>query len=318
MKARAHDLAERVLAGDRRAGARLITQIENQDPLAALALEELYPATGRAYLVGLTGPPGAGKSTLVDHLVAAIRQEGRTVGVIAVDPSSPISGGAILGDRVRMKQHAGDAGVFIRSMSNRGQLGGIALATRSACVVLDALGCEVILIETVGVGQSEVAIAKTADTTVLVMPPNLGDGIQAIKAGIMEVPDVFVVNKADLPGAAQAVAEIRTMLEEGDDLGWRPPVLETRSLLDLPTSGVPELWQHLQVHRDFLRRTALLAVRRQQQARAEIEQAARARLERALAGLLERRDFEDLAVQVRQRVMSPMQAAAKLLDDLRL
>lgn len=316
MNAGSVDYAARVRAGDRRAAARLISLIENQAPEAADALSELYPDTGKAFLVGITGPPGAGKSSLVDQLIAAIRRDGMTVGVIAVDPASPFTGGAILGDRIRMKSHAGDAGVFIRSMSSRGQLGGIALATKAATEVLDAYGCQVILVETVGVGQSEVAIAQATDSTVLVLPPNLGDGIQAIKAGIMEVPDLFVVNKADLAGANQAAAEILGMLELEEHTAWAPPVVLTKSLLDLPESGVPELWEALKLHRDFLNRTGTIAMKRSHQAQEEVRSLASDLLQRALVRAMDRPDFRALLAEVQARGVSPRHAAESLVQRL--
>lgn len=316
MNAGALDYAARVRAGDRRAAARLISLIENQAPEAADALSDLYPDTGKAFLVGITGPPGAGKSSLVDQLIASIRQDGLTVGVIAVDPASPFTGGAILGDRIRMKSHAGDPGVFIRSMSSRGQLGGIALATKAATEVLDAFGCQVILVETVGVGQSEVAIAQATDSTVLVLPPNLGDGIQAIKAGIMEVPDLFVVNKADLPGASQAAAEILGMLELEEHAGWAPPVVQTKSLLELFESGVPELWEQLKLHRDYLQRTGLIAEKRSHQASEEVQSLAGHILQRAMHQAMERPDFQALLAEVQERKAAPRQAAERLIEQL--
>ena len=247
------DYAARVKAGDRRALARLITLVENRDPQAMQAVAQLYADTGKAWLVGITGPPGAGKSSLVDMLVTAIRQDGLTVGVVAIDPSSPFSGGAILGDRIRMKSHASDAGVFIRSMSRRGHLGGLSLATKAACRVLDAAGFDVIIVETVGVGQSEVEIAQAADTTLLVMPPNLGDGIQAIKAGIMEVPDLFVVNKADLPGAQAAANEIRGALSLDHPGELDPPVILTESTAPtFEASHLEEVWKAVRRHREYL------------------------------------------------------------------
>lgn len=316
MNAGSLDYAARVRAGDRRAAARLISLIENRAPEASDALAELYPDTGKAFLVGITGPPGAGKSSLVDRLISAIRQDGLTVGVIAVDPASPFSGGAILGDRIRMKGHAGDPGVFIRSMSSRGQLGGLALATKAATEVLDAFGCQVILVETVGVGQSEVAIAQATDSTVLVLPPNLGDGIQAIKAGIMEVPDTFVVNKADLAGANRAAAEILGMLELSEHAAWAPPVVMTKSLLELSESGVLSLWEHLKLHRDYLHRTGLIAEKRSHQAKEEVGSLASDLLQRAMRRAMERPAFQSLLTEVQARRMSPRQAAERLVDSL--
>ncbi len=204
--------AERILAGDVRALARAATAIENRRPEAEALLAALFPHTGRAMIVGVTGAPGAGKSTLVDQLARALRAEGKTVGIIAVDPSSPYSGGAILGDRIRMQHHHGDAGVFIRSMATRGQMGGLARGTLEMALLLDAAGREAILIETVGVGQDEVEIARLADVTVVVLVPGMGDDVQAIKAGIMEIADVFAINKSDQPGADRLEQELRAML----------------------------------------------------------------------------------------------------------
>jgi len=235
---RTQDLAGLVASGDRRACARLISLVENRDPDGLAQLAQLPP--GSAFRLGVTGPPGAGKSTLVDLVVQVARAAGERVGVLAVDPSSPFSGGAILGDRVRMQAHATDPGVFIRSMGSRGHLGGLAAATASACRILEAHGCDLVVIETVGAGQSEVEIALAADVVLLVLSPNAGDGIQALKAGIMEIPDLFVVNKADVPGAAATAREIEALLDGPDR------VFMTRGLLPLPESGVPELWQALQ------------------------------------------------------------------------
>ncbi len=224
-------LSQRVLAGDPRAIARAISLVEDEDPAAADLVREIFTSTGRAYLVGVTGPPGAGKSTLVDRLVSAVRRGGRTVGVLAVDPSSPFSGGALLGDRVRMQAHAADPGVFIRSMATRGHLGGLSRGTADAALVLDAAGRDIVIIETVGVGQDEVDIVRTADVSLVVLVPGAGDEVQALKAGIMEIADIFVVNKADREGADRTAASIEGLLslQTFEASAWRPPVVMTEA-----------------------------------------------------------------------------------------
>jgi GTPase len=254
-------LSERVLAGDPRAIARVITLIEDESPARAELLRQIFPRSGRAYLIGVTGPPGAGKSTLVDKLTSAIRATGKTVGIVAVDPTSPFTGGAILGDRVRMQAHAGDSGVFIRSMATRGHLGGLARGTTEVALVLDAAGKDVVLIETVGVGQDEVDVVRTADISIVTIVPGAGDEVQALKAGIMEIADIFVVNKADREGANRTVASIETLLSlqtfaPGE---WRPPIVKTEATTG---KGVPELLEtierfreHSQGARDERRRT---------------------------------------------------------------
>ncbi len=248
-------LAARVLDGDPRAIARAISLIENEDPAGADLIRALFGQTGRAFLVGVTGPPGAGKSTLVDRLAAGLRrpsgpkQPARTVGIIAVDPTSPFTGGAVLGDRLRMQSHAADAGVFIRSMATRGHLGGLARATADAALVLDAAGKEVVLIETVGVGQDEIEIVRTADLSIVTLVPGTGDEVQALKAGIMEIADIFVVNKADREGADRlaAAVEATLALRTYDAAEWRPPVLKT---VATDGSGVEELLETVWRFRD--------------------------------------------------------------------
>ncbi|MEX2270195.1 MAG: methylmalonyl Co-A mutase-associated GTPase MeaB [Vicinamibacterales bacterium] len=235
-----HSLSSRVLAGDVRAVARAISLIENEAPEGAALIGRIFASTGRAYLVGVTGPPGAGKSTLVDRLTTEFRQAGRTVGIIAVDPTSPYSGGAILGDRVRMQAHASDTGVFIRSMATRGNLGGLSRATAEAALVLDAAGFDLVIIETVGVGQDEVDIVRTADVSIVTIVPGAGDEVQALKAGIMEIADIFVVNKADREGADRTAASVEAMLslQDWESSVWRPPILKTEATTG---KGVAEL-----------------------------------------------------------------------------
>ena len=241
-------LGERVLAGDPRALARAISVIEDDGPSAASLVRQLFPHTGGAYLVGVTGPPGAGKSTLVDRLVTDARAAGETVGVIAVDPTSPFTGGSILGDRVRMQTHARDSGVFIRSMATRGHLGGLARATSDAAVVLDAAGKSMVIVETVGVGQDEVDIVRTADISIVVLVPGAGDDVQALKAGIMEIADIYVVNKADRDGADRMVTAIESnlALQAFGDGQWRPPILRTEATSG---AGVAELWTAIRAFR---------------------------------------------------------------------
>ena len=251
---RATELADAAVAGDRLALARLLTAIENRTAVAEAALRRLYPTAGRAHLVGITGPPGSGKSTLVAALIAEVRAAGRTVAVIAVDPSSPITGGALLGDRVRMQAFSGDDAVFIRSMASRGHAGGLAPTTTAAAAVMDAAGFDLILIETVGTGQSEVEVAAAADTTVVLEAPDMGDEVQAIKAGLLEVADLVVVNKGDKPGAQRTAAQLRAMLvasapRDGDPARPRPKRPEVLITTAATGDGVPELLSALDRHR---------------------------------------------------------------------
>ena len=280
------ELVPRVLEGDRRALARLISLIEDDGPPAREALAALHPHTGRAHVVGVTGAPGTGKSTLVNELAKGFRQRGATVGIVAVDPTSPFTGGALLGDRVRMRDLAGDPGIFIRSMATRGSLGGLARATGDVVRVLDAAGFAVVLVETVGVGQAEVDIARTAHTTIVVEAPGLGDDVQALKAGLMEIADILVVNKADRPGAAQTARALEVALElgrnnagPGKDAAWRPPVLKT---VALDGSGVAEVLEAIAAHRAYLESSGLWAHRERVRARDDLLRA----LEQELLGRL--------------------------------
>jgi LAO/AO transport system kinase len=309
-EARAAELGDLALAGDRRALARLLTAVENRTPLAEAAMRRLYPLAGRAHLVGMTGPPGAGKSTLVAALIGEIRRTGRPVAVVAVDPSSPITGGAILGDRVRMQAYAGDRDVFIRSMAARGHAGGLASTTGAACAVLDAAGFEIVFIETVGTGQSEVEVAAAADTTVVLEAPEMGDEVQAIKAGLLEVADVVVVNKGDRPGAQRTASQLRAMLGGGHRGIHGPPVLITTAATG---AGVPELLEAI----DRRRAEGALAddgAARLARAEAEVRGALADRLGRLLR-LPAQAAATDAAVRaVAAHETDPLSAAERLLE----
>jgi GTPase len=261
------DLSGALLAGDVRALARAISLVEDRDPQATALVERLQEHVGRAHLVGLTGPPGSGKSTLADGLVKVIRGRDQTIGVLAVDPSSPFTGGAVLGDRVRMSRHTLDSGVFIRSMGARGHLGGLAPATREAIHLLDASGKDVVLVETVGVGQSEMEISTMCDTTVLVMVPESGDAVQSIKAGIMEIADVFAVNKSDLGGAERTRRLIQDALALARKPGWQPPVVLTSAARE---EGLDRLWEAVERHRAHLEESGELSQRRLRRVKQEV------------------------------------------------
>ncbi|MGZ4353700.1 MAG: methylmalonyl Co-A mutase-associated GTPase MeaB, partial [Gaiellaceae bacterium] len=277
-------LAAGVRGGDRRALARAISLVENSDPLAYELVREIYPETGGAYAIGVTGPPGVGKSTLISALVGHVRGDGRSVGVISVDPSSPFSQGALLGDRIRLADHFLDPEVFIRSMGTRGHLGGLAETTLQAMLVLDAAGKDLVLLETVGAGQSEVEVISIADTVLLVLMPGSGDSIQALKAGIMEIPDVIAVNKSDHPAAKTMLNEVRQVLALGGDRGWKVPIVLTEAVRG---EGVPELWEQIEAHRAHLESEGLLEERRRRNLAGEVFAVASARakahLERAVA-----------------------------------
>jgi len=304
-------LARRVLAGDPRAIARGISLIEDEAPAAADLVRAIFASTGRAYLVGITGSPGAGKSTLVDRLTAEARRRGLTVGIVAVDPSSPFTGGAILGDRVRMQVHAGDPGVFIRSMATRGHLGGLARATSEAALVLDAAGKDLVIVETVGVGQDEVDIVRTADVSVVTIVPGTGDEVQALKAGIMEIADIFVVNKADREGADRTAASIDAMLalQSWSEGSWRPPILKTEATTG---RGVPELLDTIGRFREHT--TGAQGARRR--ARAEFrlrELLGRRFLQHVEARVLQPGEFEAVLDRIAARELDPYSATAQIM-----
>jgi GTPase len=308
------DLVERARSGEPRAVARLISLVEDASPLLREVAERLAPHTGHAQIIGITGSPGVGKSTTTSALVSALREQGRRVGVLAVDPSSPFSGGALLGDRVRMQNHATDGQVFIRSMATRGRLGGLAWATPQALRVLDAAGCEVIIVETVGVGQSEVEIAGQADTTLVLRAPGMGDGIQAAKAGILEIGDVYVVNKADRDGADAVVRELRQVIGLGFTAGaWRPPIVKTVAQTG---EGIEEAVSAIARHRDRLDSTGELNVRRRRRARDEIEAIAVTTLRRRFGDLHGHAQLDSLAEAVSDGAVDPYTAADRLVDAL--
>ena len=303
------DTLDKARAGDTRALARLLSLVEDESPAVRSVIKDLLPATGGARIIGLTGSPGVGKSTVTSALVGAFRAAGRTVAVLAVDPTSPFSGGALLGDRIRMQEHAADEGVFIRSMASRGHLGGLAASTPQAIRVLDAAGFELIIIETVGVGQAEVAIASLADSVVVLLAPGMGDAIQAAKAGILEVADLFVVNKADKPDVQQVVRDLRNMvaLADRDDGDWKPPIVSTTAT---KAEGIGELTERLDQHWSWLNATGELKRRRQGRAREELTALAFAALRSRLAASR----LDELAAQVAEGTLDPFGAADELLS----
>jgi LAO/AO transport system kinase len=311
----AQDLVDRARQGDPRAVARLISLVEDASPALREVMAALVPHAGGAAVVGVTGSPGVGKSTVTSALVASFRAEGRRVGVLAVDPSSPFSGGALLGDRVRMQEHATDPGVYIRSMATRGHLGGLAWATPQALRVLDAAGCDVVLVETVGVGQSEVDVAALADTTLVLLAPGMGDGIQAAKAGILEVGDVFVVNKADRDGADQVVRDLRgaIRLAERAPGDWRPPIVKA---VAVRREGLDDVRSAVAKHRDWMERSGELDLRRRRRVRDEIEAIAVTALRQRFGDLHGDARLDTLAEKVLAGQYDPYAAADEIIAAL--
>ena len=301
-------LADAVLQGSIPAAARLISLVENRLDDAVPELRRLHAHTGRASVVGVTGPPGSGKSTLVNELVRALRESQRRVGVVAVDPTSPFTGGAILGDRIRMQDHSTDPGVFVRSMATRGRLGGLAPATTGAVAVLDAFGCDVVFIETVGAGQGEVDVAGAADTVLLVTVPTLGDTVQALKAGLMEIGDLFIVNKADRGDADRTATEIKMMLGLAPQSGWKPPVLLTTAT---EGAGIAEVLGAIQQHRRYLEQHGLLVERRKARHRREILEL----VEQRVLGRLGADRIDALAAKVTEGELDPYTAAERLISE---
>ncbi|MCL6638373.1 MAG: methylmalonyl Co-A mutase-associated GTPase MeaB [Firmicutes bacterium] len=299
--------------GEHRALARVISLVENEMPEKEEILRQIYPRTGRSYILGITGSPGAGKSSLTDRLIGELRKRNETVGVIAVDPTSPFSGGAILGDRIRMNEHALDKGVFIRSMGTRGSLGGLSMTTREVVKLMDAFGMDWVIIETVGVGQAELDIMHIADTTVVVLTPGAGDGIQAMKAGIMEIADIFAVNKADLPGADRVASEVEMMLDlQCEKKAWRPPVVKTSTVHG---EGVKDLLAAVEKHRDYLKEKGLYAGRRRERARNEALDIVNNQWQKLVRQQMESPGpVNELLNRVAAREMDPYTASASILD----
>jgi LAO/AO transport system kinase len=309
----AKELIDGVLAGDRRAVARAISMVEDGGEDLPTLSAGIFAQTGRAYTVGLTGSPGVGKSSLAGALVRAARERGETVAVLAIDPTSPYTGGALLGDRVRMQEHATDPGVFIRSMATRGHLGGMALAAPEAMRILDASGKDLVIVETVGVGQAEVEVAGATDTTLVVVAPGWGDAVQAAKAGILEVADVYVVNKSDKDGVNDAVRDLNMMIRMGEHGDWLPPVVRTSTVSG---EGMDELWEAVMKHRAHLESTGRLDGRRRARLLAEVQNMVAARLRGRAAAFLDGDQGRDLADGLAEGEMDPYEAASRLLRRL--
>ncbi|NJE53718.1 methylmalonyl Co-A mutase-associated GTPase MeaB [Thermococcus sp. 21S9] len=311
-------LIQSALSGDKKAIARLITLVENDEEKAREIIRRIYPHTGKAYVVGITGPPGSGKSTLLDKLIKLARDEGHRVGVIAIDPTSPFTGGALLGDRLRMQRHSTDPGVFIRSMATRGSLGGLAKATNDAVKVLDASGYDLIFVETVGVGQIEVDIVKTADTVVLVTVPGLGDEVQAIKAGLMEVADIFAINKADREGTEMVYLELKMALEFERDkwrqIGWEPPIVETTAFT---LKGVRPLWEAIKRHRKHMEESGRLRERRAFRAREEVKTIIASTIASKVEERLAKGEAKELIEEVVERKLDPYSASQIVMEKLK-
>jgi LAO/AO transport system kinase len=306
------DLAERLVSGDKRALARAITLIENDDPAGWELVREVFPRTGKARIVGLTGPPGVGKSTLIGSLTAEMRKAEREVAVLSIDPSSPFTRGALLGDRIRLSDHFLDAGVFIRSMASRGALGGLSEATLQAALLMDASGKDDVFIETVGVGQAEIDIVDHGDTIVLVLMPGSGDSIQALKAGVMEIPDIIVVNKADHPMTDTMIREIRGVLSLGPRTSWKVPILRTEAAKG---EGVADLAERISEHRDQIEAEGTLEQRRARNLRNEVLELAASRMRRRLeAAVADDSSVRELLDRVVKRDLDPATAARELLD----
>ncbi|MFW6147171.1 MAG: methylmalonyl Co-A mutase-associated GTPase MeaB [Thermodesulfobacteriota bacterium] len=317
MKNNTSEIVQKIISGDIRATAKLIRDIDDKVPEVREVLKDLYPSTGKAYVIGITGAPGVGKSTLVDQMVTHLRTAGKTVGVLAVDPTSPFSGGAILGDRIRMQRHSMDEGVFIRSMATRGYFGGLTQSTRSAIDVLDAMGKDYILVETVGVGQDEIDIVQSAHTTIIMLVPGMGDDIQALKAGILEVGDLFVVNKADREGADRTINDLRLMIEMDENryrAGWKPPIVTTQAVFN---QGIQEVLEQIEKHRAFLssspeRQTTL----KYEKAKNDLTEMIKDRIiTDVLADLVSSGEFEKAIRSIMERRVDPYTACDTILSN---
>ncbi len=310
------DIVKDLLKGDRKALARAISMVDNEDLQSKEIIKEIFPYTGKAFIIGITGPPGSGKSSLINRLVYVMRKEDLKIGIIAVDPTSPFTGGSILGDRIRMQEHNSDKNVFIRSMSTRGSLGGISNATRGVVHLLDAFGKDIVIIETVGVGQSEVDIAKNADTTILVLTPLSGDSVQVLKAGIMEIPDIVVINKADLPGAGISQTDINIMLDFKNKRTWRPPVVQTITLNDV---GTQKLWEEIKKHRRFLEKDDYLAKLRAERHQKDVllfmENIIKTKIWNTIMGTAM---FEEMITKINNKEIDPLSAAQEILNSIDL
>jgi LAO/AO transport system kinase len=305
-----------MLAGDQRALARLISHVERNSDAVPAIMQGIYPALGKGYCIGITGPPGAGKSTITDKLTVCARQQGKTVGIVAVDPTSPFSGGAVLGDRIRMQQHYLDAGVFIRSMATRGSHGGLPQTAKGVIKLLEAFGKDIILVETVGVGQTELDIVETADTTVVLLVPEAGDTIQAMKAGLMEIADIFVINKADRDGAERMLRELQLLMHVHPRYNWwEVPVLATQAHKEV---GIPELYTAIATHRRTLEDTGQLLVRRRAQRRKELLALLQQRLLQDLLGQLSQQEtLQELVERVEDATLDPYTATQRILAEQR-
>jgi LAO/AO transport system kinase len=306
-------LVAKALDGDHRSIARLISLVESESPQAEHVMRKIYPHSGKAHIIGLTGSPGAGKSTLADKIIAHFKELGKKIGVIAVDPSSPFTGGAILGDRLRMQQHAVDPDIFIRSMGTRGSLGGLSRSTQEAALILDACGKDIVIIETVGVGQSEVDIVKIADTVGLILVPGMGDDIQVMKAGIMEIADVFIVNKADRDGADRVSTEVNMMLDLLGMRPWRPPVLKTVAERG---EGVKEVVSEMIRHADFLRVSEEGRRRKWQRLGMEVEEILRREIASLVENAWEKEKSPDLFESLAERKTNPYEVAERVLGSI--